>query len=146
MINTYAEVNWRPTEADVKRFGTSMLIGLPCLGIVFALLALRQEEPSFVLPLSMAVATPIIYALCLKAFIVGRLIYWLVYAASCSIGLVISNALLIIFYYAVLFPIAVVVRGTTGRDPLTLKGSPLAHTNWHEHKNHNDLKRYFKQY
>ena len=146
MINTYAEVNWHPGKDEVKKFGTSMLIGLPCLAAVFAVMAYFSETPSYTLPGALSVVAPLVYAICLKLFPVGRIIYYLVFAISCSIGLVISNLLLIIFYYVVLFPIAVIVRGTTGRDPLTLKGSPLAHTNWHEHKQQTDLKRYFKQY
>ena len=51
MINPFHEINWRPGPLDLRAFARSLMVGFPCLALLFfGLKALRLQawpEPGF---------------------------------------------------------------------------------------------------
>ena len=37
MINPFKEINWKPAKTDLRKFAWSLIIGFPCIAIVFFL-------------------------------------------------------------------------------------------------------------
>jgi len=35
MINPFKEINWKPGESELRKFAWSLIIGFPCLALVF---------------------------------------------------------------------------------------------------------------
>ena len=139
MLNPFKEVNWKPSKVELKKFGISMLIGFSIISGIFYLI--NSAGKLYLVFLTLGAA-------CFLGSLVHRLtglfFYKLIYLLTCTLGLVISNLILIIFYYVLFCGIAITVRLFTGRDPLRLK-SPQE-SNWQNYEKKKDLKRYLKQY
>ncbi len=147
MINPFKEINWNPDSAALKSFGRTILSGCVVIAAILGAWtgwgkALAAD--TFRLP-------AILIGIGLVVFILTRIpgraalpVYRLWFAVGASIGIVISNLFLIIFYYLFFTPLALALR-LAGRDPLKLK-KPTRNTNWQEHRQIKDLERYFKQY
>ncbi|HEU4365360.1 MAG TPA: SxtJ family membrane protein, partial [Candidatus Krumholzibacteria bacterium] len=61
------------------------------------------------------------------------------------LGWVVSHAILIVIYYAVLTPIGLVLR-LVGYDPMRRRFDRGASTYWAEHRSDDDLSQYFRRY
>jgi len=78
---------------------------------------------------------------------VPRSIRWLfstVTTVTLPIGLVVSEAILIVLYFGVITPIALALR-VVGRDPLDRSIDREAATYWVQHREVGDASRYFRQ-
>ena len=144
MINPFNDVNWKPEKSELRKFGKSMTIGFSILALVFYTYNSLKGVNSW-LPLYLFSSGLMCFIFSHLHLTLGRICYWIIYSISCSIGLFISNILLIVFYYLFFTPIALVVRLSTRRDPLKLK-KPTGNTNWNKYDSNVELKRYFKQY
>lgn len=144
MLNPFNDVNWKPQKPELSKFGKSMIIGFSVLALIFFSYYFFKGVSSKY-PLYLFCTGIICFLFSYINQTLGRLCYWVIYGTSCSIGLLISNILLIAFYYLFFTPIALVVRLSTGRDPLKLK-KPTGNSNWNKYNSNVELKRYFKQY
>ena len=148
MINPFDDVNWRPNEKDLRSFGRSMLLGFSGLSILAFVLNISR------LPLDESVPIPaVLFLVGVFFFLVSRLgtpvalpFYWVWYALAGSIGIVVANLLLLLFFYVFFSGFAVVFRIVSGRDPLSLKKDPNVRTWWRDRVGKRNLKSYFKQY
>ncbi|OGV35028.1 MAG: hypothetical protein A2020_10875 [Lentisphaerae bacterium GWF2_45_14] len=149
MINPFSEINWTPDKDAVHRFGKSMLIGFPCLALLFLAVSVCRGIPlshALIFPISLTVAGILIWTIAANAPRLALVFYYPWFFLAACIGFFLSNLLLVIFYYLIFSGIAVIVRSLTSRDPLSLKYKEGQNSWWVEHKSHSDLKRYFKQY
>ena len=148
MINPFHEINWKPGEKEIGKFGTSMLIGFPLIALLFFVINICR------LPLAGAWQLPAILAgtgvfLCLLAKTLpaaAKPVYLVWFFAAACIGALVSNILLIIFYYAVFSPFALGIRILTGRDPLRLKKPERLLSYWTERNTKRSVKSYLQQY
>ncbi|HRH96214.1 MAG TPA: hypothetical protein PLB55_09790 [Prosthecobacter sp.] len=146
MINPFTHVNWRPETSDLRAFAKSLVIGFPIIALVFLLWHfVRQGDWSFALPLKIAGYGAGAGLLFLLLPTVARPFYCVWYAVSCSIGLVVSNVLLGVFYYTVFTGIALLRRGF-GISPVRKGPDKAATTYWHDAEQSSDPLSYYRQH
>jgi hypothetical protein len=143
MINPFTEINWSPDTEALRAFGKSLIIGGAILALVtFGLSKVWDATHWKVLNQVFLIMIP-----CGVVFmivpILGKPIYYVWYFLAACIGFVISNVILVAFYYLFFSVIALVIR-TTGRDPLQLK-KPSQGT-WSDHQKPDSKSRYYRQY
>jgi hypothetical protein len=146
MINPFADINWKPDERELRKFGRSLVIGGPILAAVFA--GLRLAVPAYagrcgvIAAIFAGAALAGCFALALPRW--SRPVYLVWYFLAACIGTVISNVLLLAFYYLFFTPFALVMRAT-GRDALALKRRDRP-TLWVPHRQPESAARYYRQY
>ena len=146
MVNPFKEVNWRPNVAERRKFALSLMIGFPCVALLF-LLAGRLARGSWspVLPLWIGgVGVGLGVVLWLLPWL-ARPFYLVWYALACCIGIVVGNLLLIAFFYLVMTPIGVLMRAA-GRAPMQKGFDRSAATYWTNAEKVSDPRRYYRQY
>jgi len=147
MINPFHDINWQPDNCEIRKFGKSLLFGFLALAIIFFIIGICRcpLSSAWQIPASIAGAGGIIFLLALILPIAAKPIYYLWYFLSACIGIVVANTFLILFFYLIFAPFALVARLLSGRDPLHLK-KPGRDSYWRDYQPHQDLKRYLKQY
>lgn len=146
MINPFKEVNWQPGPAEKRKFAWSLVIGFPVLAV--ALLVIRKlgsGEWQLMPSLWLGGVGGAIGLLLLAMPQIAKPFYLLWYGIGCCVGLVVSNVLLIGFYWMIVTPFAVVLRGR-GRDVLRRKFSRDAQSYWIDAPPADDPRRYYRQY
>jgi hypothetical protein len=147
MINPFKEINWKPGATDLRKFAWSLIIGFPCIALVFFLgkwLAGRaMPEPRFFLLLGgIGAATGLV---CLRAPIIARPLYHVWYALAACIGLVMSNLIFALMFYGIFTPMGLFMR-LRGRDALNLKWRKGTATYWIDAPPAPPAAQYFNQY
>ena len=145
MINPFKDTNWKPDTAERRKFARSLMIGFPLIAAVLASLARLSHgawRPGFAW---LAAAGFAVGALLWLVPQMARPFYVIWYGLAGCIGIVVSNALLALFYYLVVTPIGLVMR-LLGRDPMTRKFDPAAASYWRDVKPPVDPERNFRQY
>jgi hypothetical protein len=145
VVNPFKDTNWSPDRTALRVFARSWIIGFPAIAAVFTALNLitGRSVPSWALPLGLGGA-----ALGLALFVLpqsARPFYHIWYFAACCIGIVVSNALLVCFYYLVITPFGLIMR-LCGRDPMNRAWNPGATTYWKGAEKQVDPERYFRQF
>lgn len=143
------KIDWKPSRRTLRGFGFICLAGFPLLGLMaqFRVMAFAALPPSSSTTVAIVLAAiggicgtfAIAAPIALKPLFIGLSVIAL------PIGFLVSNTLLIILYYAVITPIALVFK-LTGRDAMHRKPDPSARTYWIERKPQTDMKRYFRQF
>ena len=144
MINPFLEINWKPQKTDIKSFGKLFCIGALCLALILFIF-FRESSSSQTVSFYAVICGLTIGILSYILPMIVLPFYFLWYVLSASIGIVISNILLTLFYYLIFSPFAVIGRSITGRDPLAIKKTDKE-SYWIQTVAKDDLKRYFKQY
>jgi len=146
MINPFSQINWSPTDRDVRKFGLTIFIGFTILAVALAALAQWKGagtwKPAFIL-LAAGLA---VWGLASLAPKPSLPLYYIWFFLSACVGFVVSNLIMVMFFYLFFTPFAVIIRACTGRDPLHLRKPVSAKSYWHEVKTRRDLSSYFKQY
>lgn len=148
MINPFQEINWRPDEKAVFSFGRTVCAGLAIIAALFFLVGLNRgsvidaaSTPLWFLVIGMAT-----FFICAAAPKAALPLYYIWFFIAACAGIIISNALLILFYYGFFTPIALALRIITERDPLRLKKPKNASSYWVDHQQRKDVNRYLRQY
>ena len=145
MVNPFKETNWNPDIPERRKFALSLMIGCPALAAAFSLIRMFSHHawnPSlFWLALGgLAIGAPL--------WLLPRIatpFYRLWYFAACCIGIVVSNLLLILFFYGAITPIGLILKAL-GRDPMTRRREPKRESYWKPAEKAIDPERYFRQY
>ena len=150
MINPFIEINWKPDTNDLRKFGRTMLAGSLIVSAVLLLVNV------FILkhPVLKAAYMPLILsasgiAVCFISYFMKPLalpVYYVWFITGASVGIVMTNLLLSLFFYFVFTPVGLALKYLTGRDPLNLKQIKTRKSNWNNHNVNKPLRRYFKQY
>ena len=148
MINPFAEVNWRPDNAELRSFGRSMLLGFSSLSTLVLLLNLCRLpfDESIAFPATLFLAGVFFFLISRLGAPVALPFYWAWYGLAGAIGIIMANLMLALFFYVFFSGFAVLFRMVSGRDPLILEKDPNARTWWRERNVKRELKSYFKQY
>lgn len=146
MVNPFKEVNWSPDLAELRTFAKSLVIGFPCVALVF-FLVIRISGGTWDTTVPLRIAGYGVSAGIVFWFlpVIARPFYSVWYALACCIGLVMANLLLASVYYGVATPIAIVMK-LIGRDALRRKLDRNAKTYWQDAKQPSDPKRYYSQF
>jgi hypothetical protein len=148
MINPFKEINWKPGAKDLSKFAWSLIIGFPCIALVFFLAKWIKThtlpEPRFFLMLGGIGA--VVGLVCLLVPIAARPLYFIWYAATACIGLVMANLLFTVMFYGLFTPLGLFMR-LLGRDPLKLRWQKEdAGTYWQDAEPSRPAAQYFSQY
>jgi hypothetical protein len=122
MLNPLKEINWTPEAKDLRKFALSLIIGFPCIALVFFYVTWfksgAQPAPDFFLKLGGIGA--LVGLICLLVPIIARPLYYIWYAIAGVMGLIMGNLIFGLMFYALFTPIGLVMK-LIGRDPLQLK-------------------------
>jgi hypothetical protein len=145
MINPFHEIDWNPDLQKRRVFGRVLAIGFALIGVLLAgggALGLWQPRSWLIVA---SAAGAVIGAGCWAAPSLARGVYVAWYLLGACIGIITSNLLLIVMYYLVLTPFAVLFR-LSGRDPLKRRFNRDASSYWEPAEAAVDPERYFRQY
>lgn len=145
MINPFKDTNWRPDTAELRTFGRSLLVGFPGLAAVFSLVIGWRLHVWPAWPLWMAGVGALAGLLFSVVPALARPVYVLWYFLACCIGIVVSNVVMALLYYAVVTPVGICLR-LCGRDPMRRKFDRGAQTYWLDAEKPGDAKSYFRQF
>ena len=146
MINPFKQVDWNPEEGEKKKFALSLCVGFPIIALV--LYILRVVSIGFLSSKQCLYLGLGGFGLGMFLWVMPQVstpIYFIWYAAACSIGFIVSNTLFALFYYFIITPLGCVMR-MTGRDALNLRPDSATSTHWRDHEEVQDPKRYYRQY
>jgi hypothetical protein len=146
MINPFKEVNWTPDRQEKRRFARSLVVGFPALALVWLLIGKLSTGSWGVQPaLWVGGVGAAVGALLWMIPAAARPFYLAWYAIACSIGLVISNVLLVTFYLTVvtLFGWG---RRAFGRQTVQKQSDRNAVSYWRNADQIADPKRYYRQF
>ena len=146
MVNPFKEVNWNPGPRERRKFALSLVIGFPCLAVLFLLFgALRGRGWNFP-PAALVGGGGLAVGLLLLAVPqLARPLYVAWYFVACCIGVVVGNLALAIVFFVVLTGLGLVMRAL-GRHPVRKGFDKRAATYWHDGEQVDDPKRYYRQF
>jgi hypothetical protein len=140
------EINWQPTDRQLKQFGWIALVALP----LATWLVTKRPHPSTWSATYLAVfsAMMLLGVLAAVLALVKPRALKHVFVGACvvafPIGLVISQVVMMLIYFFVFLPVAVWFR-IIGRDALHRRFEPDAQTYWQDKFQPSDVRRYFRQ-
>lgn len=145
MMNPFKQVNWQPGPAELRTFSRSLMIGFP---IIAALLGAMRWIRTAAVPEWIVWLGATGFAIGVITRLIPRLappFYLLWHAVTCTIGLIVTNAIVASIYYLVITPVGLLLRAT-GRDPMERKMLPKGTTYWEDAAKPEGPERYFRQY
>ncbi len=146
MINPFKDVNWNPGREEKRKFARSLIVGFPILALVWLVIGrvfggMWHVQPAIMVGGGGAVLGAILWTMPQ----IAKPVYVLWYGIACSIGTVISNALLITFYLTVVTLFGT-VRRALGKGSLEKGVNKAAQTYWRDAEKILDPKRYYSQF
>ncbi len=130
------ELNWSPTDRQLRQFGGVCMVMLPALGWIWggttlAILGL------FILGLTLAVAA-LSHPTSIKPIFLTLMVI------TSPIGLVVGELSMIMIYFGLFLPLSLAFR-VTGRDALQLKRLKSSSSYWQEKKQPASASTYYRQ-
>ncbi len=146
MINPFKDVDWHPDVRAKRKFATSLILGFPVLALVLILVGRlgtghwHVEKPLWIAGIGMGLGVVfwVIPAIAHPFYVV-----W--YALACTIGLFLSNTILIAFYLIVVSVTGLIMR-SLGRSPLSKGFNRSADSYWKDLEPISDVRRYYRQF
>jgi len=131
------EINWNPTDRQLRQFGVIWLIALPFIGLLWGAS----------LPVLLVLATIGVGISVLSQALPRTLkpIFLAMTVVATPIGIVLGEAALLLTYFGVLFPIGLVFR-LVRRDALRLKRDSTATTYWEAKEPPRNVASYYRQF
>jgi len=127
-------INWKPSHRELRKFGVTLLIGF---GVIGGVLFWKHPRAAFFV----WAAAGAVGLLALVGPKASRPFYWVWMGAGFAVGSVVSRLVLLVIFYLVLTPVALVFK-ITGRDELRLKRKGGETTCWENHPKIDDLSYY----
>jgi hypothetical protein len=131
------EMNWRPSDRQLRQFGLIAMFAMPLLGWLWRL------DLTVVAGLAMIGAGMALISLVYAPILRGP------YVALClvtlPIGIVVGELMLLVGFYGVFLPIGMIVRWL-GRDDLQRSFEPQANTYWQPKAPPNGPGSYLRQF
>ena len=134
------DINRKPTGRELRWFG---FVLVAFFGIVGSVVYLRFESPRLAYVMwAVGVLLSLVY-ITLRPLRVPIYVGWM--RVFFPIGWTVSHLVLIVLYYLIITPIAVVMR-LVGHDPMKRRFDRNAPTYWARHRTDGDPARYTRQY
>ncbi|MGZ0162762.1 MAG: SxtJ family membrane protein [Planctomycetales bacterium] len=134
------DINWNPSRKELKVFSLLLIV---FFAIVAGLAYRKGASVETACLISGGGAVVGIVGVFSPAFI--RIVYVVWMTAVFPIGFVVSNVVLAVVFYGVVWPIGILTK-LTGRNPLQLGFDRDAKTYWNVRPPTKDPRRYFRQY
>lgn len=146
MLNPFREVNWNPDTAARRTFASSLMIGFPCIAIIFAIgvwIRTGIWHPASALKLGgIGVAAGALFYI---FPVIARPFYVAWYALACCVGLVMGNVLLGAIFFVLVTGIGLLKR-LGGKQAIQKTFDRAAPTYWLDAPATPNPKRYFSQF
>lgn len=147
MINPFKEINWKPGIEELRKFAWSLIIGFPCIAIVFFLVKWMKthampDANGFLMLGGIGAAVGLVSLLVAP---LARLLYPIWYFLAACIGIVMANLIFMVMFYGLFTPIGVFMR-LIGRDALNLKWKRSAASHWIDAPPAPPAEQYFSQF
>lgn len=134
------ELKSRPSRSDLRWFGPILLVWVALVG---AIAYFRFDAPRVATILWIVGAPfPLLY-FAVPAFRIPMYLGWM--RALFPIGWLVSHLVLAMLFYAVVTPIALILR-LARHDPLKRRWNRSATSYWTEHRTGGDASRYLRQF
>jgi hypothetical protein len=133
------EINWKPGNRQLRQFAALWMLFFGLVGAYCMWVSGAQTAATILWLLALTGAPGLLFPGLLRPVYV----VWM--ALALPIGYTISHILLLLIYYAVLTPIALVLR-LLRYDPLQRRRNPAASSYWITRDPVSPPPRYFKQY
>jgi hypothetical protein len=134
---TLVEMNWHPSERQLRQFGLIALVALPLLG------GLWSAGPWVMGTLAAAgvvlAGVGLVFPPALRPVFVGLSL------VTMPIGWLVSEVALLVLFYGVFVPIGLVLRAA-GRDPLERRIDPESRSYWQPKQAPTDVASYFRRW
>jgi hypothetical protein len=140
MINPFQEIDWKPDVAAIRKFGMSLTIGATILLFAFFWLWVFADSSRRFCEVFASVFVVVLFIGLVVTMLpkASRPIYLVWYFLGACVGTVISNTILIAFYYCFFSVIAVVSVwpgvtrcSSSGRGPI-LCGKNISRKSWQD--------------
>ena len=146
MFNPFSEVNWRPSLAERRTFGWSLVIGFPSVAATLLLAAHLWSGTWRVTPfLWLGGCGLAAGALFVVIPFLARPFYLLWYFLACCIGTVVSNLLLAAFYLLIITPVGAAMRAF-GREAVSKNFDRNIRSYWVDAEKSDDVEDYYRQF
>jgi hypothetical protein len=147
MVNPFRDINWKPGLGERRKFGRSLVIGFPCVGVVFLVIGwIAQGQWDANLDVALWVggvgAGAGLLFVALPRIALPFYLGW--YFAACCVGMVISNLLLAGFFYLAVTPFGLIRR--LGGKSLSRGFDRSTTTYWKDPGPGHEPGRYYKQF
>jgi len=146
MLNPFKEVNWSPDTAARRVFAKSLIIGFPCVALVFLLagwLAGKGWNPTFALKLGgLGAATGVVF---FAVPTVARPFYVVWYALACCVGFVVGNVMMALIFYVLVTGIGLFKR-LLSQPAIRKVPNPQTKSYWLDAPTASNPRRYFSQF
>jgi len=130
------EINWNPTNRQLQQFGITCLFALPLLGWLWG------GSLQIVSLLGLAGLVLAIAGMSLP--IAVKPVFLAIAILTTPIGIVISELVMLLIYFGVFLPVALVFR-FSGRDALQMKLDRDARTYWQSKTQSSGAASYYRQ-
>ena len=146
MLNPFKEVNWSPDREGRKKFALSWIIGFPIIALIMFLIpGLIGETWSFRTPGMVAGIGAGLGALFWLVPQIALPFYRIWFAFGCTMGLIIGNLLLSLFFLLMITPIGL-LRRVLGSPAILKKPVDGKTSYWEDARQPTDPARYYQQY
>ena len=146
MMNPFKEVNWNPDVAERRKFGSSLVIGFPCIALVLLLGGWFKTGAWKIQPALIIGGTGLAIGLVLLALpVIARPFYVIWYGLACAMGLVVGNILLAVVFYILITAVGLAMR-MAGKHSISKTVDKSVPTYWNDAKPVNDPQRYYRQF
>jgi hypothetical protein len=136
----WSDISFDPARKTLRQFAAGWLVGFLALGAGQYFLKGRLQAGLALATLAVVVGVPaLIWPRLLRWIFVG----WMVLAFP--VGWLVSTMMLLVLYYVVLTPVAVLFR-LRGRDLLARRPAPGQDSYWAPKQTVLDVRRFFRQY
>jgi hypothetical protein len=137
---TWSEIPFRPTTKALRQFAAGWLVFWLAVGVHQYLVRHHSWAGLALMGMAVMIGAP---GLLRPSLVRGIFVGWMVVAFP--IGWLISETMLVLMFYGVLTPVAVLFR-LRGRDLLQCKRNRAATTFWLPKAMPPDVRSYFRQY
>ena len=135
------DINWKPTNKDLRVFATACLVFAVGFGITFWI----NLGTVTTLSKALFVIGPALFVLGMIWPPSLKYVYVVLSLIAFPIGFVIGNVLMAIVFYLLVTPIGLIFK-LLGKDPMHRKLDPEAESHWIERPPPAEPGRYFRQF
>ena len=130
------ELNWSPSDRQLRQFAVACMIALPALGWLWGL-----SSPS-VLVLGISGLVLVGAGMAFPKFLKPVFVFLML--VTSPIGIVVGELALLLIYFGVFLPFSLAFR-IIGRDALQLKRPRSAESHWQPRKQPAEIRSYYRQ-
>ena len=146
MLNPFKEVNWNPDHSQRRAFARSLIIGFPCMALLFLVIGVLTDRGwNLALALKIGGGGAGVGMLLLLVPAIARPFYVVWHFFACCMGLIVANIMLALVFYVLVAGMGLVMRAC-GRQAIRKTLDRSATSYWNEVGPPPESARYYRQF